>query len=416
MRKIYFLVVLVFCTHFLSAQIPNYVPSNGLIGWYAFNGNANDGSGNGYNGTVSGPVLTTDRFGISNKAYSFNGVADKITLPSISPSIIQNEFSTSIWINNMDNTDHQSIYLRQGANYSKTWILKMDGNNELRVYNENSYYSYYIHPTSLYNGWYHLCVTINGNSIQYYVNGVPVHYETINYPLTWTSDLQLLGYSGNTGNQPYPFLGKLDDIGIWNRCLDSCEVKDLYNSNIGVCCGSFITSQPLSQSVNINTTAQFTATSNSPGSTYQWQTDLGVGFQNLNSVSQYSGTGTSTLSISNVTMGNNNQPFRCIITSPSCVDTSNVAVLTVINNAGVNEELTSNIVIYPNPSNDKLTVSVDETIIGKEYSIIDQVGKLVSKGSLINANTTLSLYGLSNGIYTLQIDGKGRKTFVIQKQ
>jgi len=115
-------------------------------------------------------------------------------------------------------------------------------------------------------------------------------------------------------------------------------------------------------------------------------------------------------------MGNNNQPFRCIITSPSCVDTSNVAVLTVINNAGVNEELTSNIVIYPNPSNDKLTVSVDETIIGKEYSIFDQVGKLVSKGSLINANTTLFLNGLSNGIYTLQIDGKGRKTFVIQKQ
>lgn len=185
---------------------------------------------------------------------------------------------------------------------------------------------------------------------------------------------------------------------------------------VSSCCGSFITSQPLSQSVNINTTAQFTATSNSPGSTYQWQTDLGVGFQNLNSVSQYSGTGTSTLSISNVTMGNNNQPFRCIITTPGCVDTSNVAVLTVINNAGVNEELTSNIVIYPNPSNDKLTVSVDETIIGKEYSIFDQVGKLVSKGSLINANTTLFLNGLSNGIYTLQIEGKGRKTFVIQKQ
>jgi len=29
-----------------NAQIPNYVPSNGLVGWWPFNGNANDESGN----------------------------------------------------------------------------------------------------------------------------------------------------------------------------------------------------------------------------------------------------------------------------------------------------------------------------------------------------------------------------------
>jgi hypothetical protein len=33
------------------AQIPNYVPQNGLVGWWPFNGNANDESGNGNNGT-----------------------------------------------------------------------------------------------------------------------------------------------------------------------------------------------------------------------------------------------------------------------------------------------------------------------------------------------------------------------------
>ena len=34
-----------------AAQIPNYVPQNGLVGWWPFNGNANDESGNGNNGT-----------------------------------------------------------------------------------------------------------------------------------------------------------------------------------------------------------------------------------------------------------------------------------------------------------------------------------------------------------------------------
>ena len=37
--------------------------NNGLVAYYPFNGNANDASGNGNNGTVNGATLTTDRFG-----------------------------------------------------------------------------------------------------------------------------------------------------------------------------------------------------------------------------------------------------------------------------------------------------------------------------------------------------------------
>ena len=47
--------------------------TQGLVAYYPFNGNANDESGNGRNGTVNGPSLTTDRNGSSNSAYSFSG-------------------------------------------------------------------------------------------------------------------------------------------------------------------------------------------------------------------------------------------------------------------------------------------------------------------------------------------------------
>ena len=33
------------------------VPTNGLVAWYPFNGNANDSSGNGNNGTLHGPDI-----------------------------------------------------------------------------------------------------------------------------------------------------------------------------------------------------------------------------------------------------------------------------------------------------------------------------------------------------------------------
>ena len=56
-----------------NAQVPNYVPSNGLVGWWPFNGNANDESGNRNNGTVNGATLTSDRSGNANMAYYFSG-------------------------------------------------------------------------------------------------------------------------------------------------------------------------------------------------------------------------------------------------------------------------------------------------------------------------------------------------------
>ena len=57
----------------MAQTVPNYVPTNGLVGWWPFNGNANDESGNGNNGTVNGATLTTDRNGMAGQAYNFDG-------------------------------------------------------------------------------------------------------------------------------------------------------------------------------------------------------------------------------------------------------------------------------------------------------------------------------------------------------
>ena len=56
----------------MAQNVPNYVPTNGLVGWWPFNGNVNDESGNGNNGTVSGATLAIDRFGDANSAYNFS--------------------------------------------------------------------------------------------------------------------------------------------------------------------------------------------------------------------------------------------------------------------------------------------------------------------------------------------------------
>ena len=66
-------------TQILFAQVPSNVPTSGLLAYYPFNGNANDESGNGNNGTVNEAILSADRNGNANSSYSFDGDNDYIT-------------------------------------------------------------------------------------------------------------------------------------------------------------------------------------------------------------------------------------------------------------------------------------------------------------------------------------------------
>src|SRR4051812_47952698 len=80
------------------AQVPNYVPTSSLIAWYSFNGNANDLSGNGNNGSLlNGVAATTDRFANSNSAYSFDGIDDRIYVSNNFFNNGWNEFTVSGW-------------------------------------------------------------------------------------------------------------------------------------------------------------------------------------------------------------------------------------------------------------------------------------------------------------------------------
>ena len=52
----------------------------GIVGYYPFNGNAEDKTGGGNDGFVSGATLTTDRYGNPNSAYKFDGRKQSIRI------------------------------------------------------------------------------------------------------------------------------------------------------------------------------------------------------------------------------------------------------------------------------------------------------------------------------------------------
>ena len=82
---------------FNIAVRPDYLPTNGLMAWYPFNGNATDESGNGNNATIHGPSLTTDRENNVNSSFVFNGT--DYLLVEGDESLESNELTISLWAN-----------------------------------------------------------------------------------------------------------------------------------------------------------------------------------------------------------------------------------------------------------------------------------------------------------------------------
>jgi hypothetical protein len=98
MKKL--LLALSIIINLFSNSLYSQIPTNGLVGYWPFSGNAIDSSGNNLNGTVVNAVLTEDRFGNPSSAYSFDGDGDYILVNDDDLlSFPNNEFTFSFWVN-----------------------------------------------------------------------------------------------------------------------------------------------------------------------------------------------------------------------------------------------------------------------------------------------------------------------------
>ncbi len=413
----------------VNGQVPSYVPKDSLKAWWPFTANANDLSGNNKNGTVQNATLTTDRYGKVNSAYYFNGTNSYIQVPDNNDSKLDltKNFTISIWasaeqlvgngptmlskhIGNIDNMGSYELI----AGY-QTSLKKYKLTFFATPHYDNTAYSNFSSFTS--NTWENYTCTydyINQNCI-YYFNGNAVDTVNINYDINNTTIDFLIGctFINNTFSYDYFWKGKLDDIGVWNRVLTTSEIKGLYNS-----CNSLVTNEPISQTVNINQQARFVISSNDNLATYQWQSDLGTGFQNISNAGQYFGAQNDTLLVNNPTMSNNNQNFRCIVKSGSCLDTSNHAVLKVFDNVGLNNSSIENVKIYPNPTSTQLVIENGNFNIMGPYSvkIVNTAGQQVFQSTLNQQQFSIDTKTIGgSGIYSLYITDTNNNIVSVKK-
>ena len=246
---------LLFTFYFAStAQIPSYVPTNGLVGWWPFNGNANDESGNGNNGSFTGlscetcgmvvapPIITTDRYGNNNTAYQFFSDFDFISISNSTSLQITQSFTISVWLNpNLGIYGQGPSYLSVlqkwgGTGSGASYMIALNTSGVPILYTNNAVAtSSLVGTISLsLNQWTHLVYTFNNGLATLYTNGLfTTSASNIVTPSIGNSSIeiarnlnQFANFSGDA------FSGKVDDIAIFNRALTQNEITQLYTNTV----------------------------------------------------------------------------------------------------------------------------------------------------------------------------------------
>ena len=78
MRKLLALLLMAPCA--LLAQVPDYVPTDGLVAYWPLDGNGLDQSGSGHHLTETNIQSGSDRYGAAESAVAFNGEDSHLTL------------------------------------------------------------------------------------------------------------------------------------------------------------------------------------------------------------------------------------------------------------------------------------------------------------------------------------------------
>ena len=213
--------------------------NEGLVAYYPFKGNAEDESGNGRNGNISGAILTTDRFGVPNNAYSFDGIDDYIK--SFANNLPSGERSISIWFKANSVANMPVLIGYGGSNSCNSYFQGINscqrGRFEVQSHcDANSLAKLYSEVPV--NEWHHWLVTTSQDGTVMYIDGAEVARNNVFINNTYTSNRELsIGSGINTdGYAPYSdgcmgyFNGCLDDIRIYNRCISASEIQALYYS------------------------------------------------------------------------------------------------------------------------------------------------------------------------------------------
>ncbi|MFN4298864.1 MAG: LamG domain-containing protein [Thermaurantimonas sp.] len=233
-----------------------------VVAYYPFNGNADNRVSSSSAGTVKGAILTTDRFGNPNSAYSFNGKSDVILFSDNSVVNFQEHesFAICLWFKTAGKKKYM-FPLATGVQIFKPGIFtavnyafggkkgciafgiggtkSMDSKNAVLIRTKESTFND--------DQWHHLAITVDraAERIRIYVDGQMRQLVKIaggGFLQNQDTELNItqLGFDP-TPSHPFMigasessfdqyFEGIIDDVVILKGAVSPQQVRDLYEN------------------------------------------------------------------------------------------------------------------------------------------------------------------------------------------
>jgi hypothetical protein len=221
------------------------IPSDpGLVAHYAFDGNADDITGNGNDGTVFGATPTADPSGQAGKAYDFDGSGAYISAADNGYLDGMNTMSVAFWIKPAGamtaSSSRQDLLYKRISSTTSSWsIVYGDAAGALTFGIVGDTWQpvvggpvFAIKCDTEFDAdrWYHVAITYDefaGGSL--YIDGIQRTVTVTQDSLAGHDSMDSSGSLsiGRTPNGSHAFNGAMDDIRIYDRALDASEVQAL---------------------------------------------------------------------------------------------------------------------------------------------------------------------------------------------
>ncbi len=242
-------------SHYISE-----IEAAALLGFWKFNGNTQDSSGKGNNGTAKvghayygggSLVATEDRFGRAGMAYMFDKGAN-VEIP-YSSALNPQQMTVSLWCNKsgVARALNPDTYTLMSLNRWNGWKVQYQSANKIFMTvkgvngTDTAYYDRDDEVAVLDNDkWYHVVVTFKPGEMNFYLDGdlvkswtnTPNAAITLGTPINLVigQDLPTDKYLTVDGDFQVAwggfFTGKIDDVMYYNIALTGPQVKSIYNN------------------------------------------------------------------------------------------------------------------------------------------------------------------------------------------
>lgn len=244
----FYALLLSYCNAFTQ------IPTDSLVAYYPFNGNANDTSGNGFNGSLNGQVSVAGQCG---KAYKFSGNFIDCGDPAGNQFDLVNDATISLWMklysfpSSAPTSGNAGYFTLIGkdvapgdnhkwflATYSGQLVLHINIPGSGGFWVIQSIFSFVL------NTFYHIVLTKASNIYRFYVNAVYYGAQILAENI---SDVPSSLRIGDLQDGSHPLNAAIDEVRIYHKELTQAEINQLYlhcSSGMVTSSGMIVQNQP----------------------------------------------------------------------------------------------------------------------------------------------------------------------------